>query len=89
MIVATPNQLVTIKKINTNEKINTSVQVQPRIHRIERKQKKPIADDKDLSVGSSKVFKSMINLFKEDDKYWTELLEQQDLVNKVISKLEM
>ena len=40
MIVATPNQLVTIKKINTNERINTSVQVQPRIHRIERKQKK-------------------------------------------------
>lgn len=89
MIVATPNQLVTIKKINTNEKINTSVQVQPRIHRLERKEKKPVADDKDLSVGSLKVFKSMIHLLKEDDKYWSELLEQQDLANKVISKLEM
>ena len=31
----------------------------------------------------------MINLFKEDDKYWTELLEQQDLANKLVSKLEM
>ena len=31
----------------------------------------------------------MINLFKEDDKYWTELLEQQDLANKLVTKLEM
>jgi hypothetical protein len=93
MIVVTPRQFFVItNKMETN-KINKPI-IYHKIHvekvpKSPKTTKVPIGDDKDLSIGSSKVFKTMINMLKEDDKYWNDLLEQQELSLKIVGDLEI
>ena len=91
MIVITPRQFFVLKKMNS-EKIEKPI-IYHKIHveKVPKPVKKtiPLGDDKDLSIGSSKVFKTMINMLKEDDKYWNDLLEQQELSLKIVKDLEI
>ena len=90
MIVITPRQFFVLKKMNS-EKIEKPI-IYHKIHveKVQKPIKKTIiGDDKELSIGSSKVFKTMINMLKEDDKYWNDLLEQQDLSVKLIKDLDI